>query len=99
MYHCKITDLSVYLIHWGYHSGKETKRWHLNLQYHENNSDKLSDRYIVDNQFIRGVAMFGILSENFHWSQDRFNTVVDFCLSLINFHSCVSPLWNQEQHY
>ena len=58
-----------------------------------------SDRVVVDNFFGRVCGMFGIFSSKYSWSSDKFDTIVDFCFSIVNFYIHIHPLREQDVGY
>ena len=58
-----------------------------------------SDRVPVENFFGRTGSMFHVFSNKYRWSRDKFGLIVDFCLSLTNYHIRLHPLRERDIEY
>ena len=58
-----------------------------------------SDRIVVENFFGRASSLFGMMTKKFVWNRDRFDTVVDVCFSLTNYHLRLHPMREEDVMY
>ena len=78
---------------------KRLMRRVLNCQEIERNVRIGSDRVPVENFFGRLGHLFRVFSNKYRWSRDKFGLIVDFCLSLTNYHIRLHPLRERDIEY
>ena len=78
---------------------KKPRRGHLNISGHERNIRVSSDRIIVENGLGGVSSLFGIITKNFVWNRDRFDTAVDVFFSLTNYHLSLHPMREENVVY
>ena len=78
---------------------KKTRGGQLTVDDRNRNTRASSDRVVVKNVFDRVCGMFGRFSSKYSLSSDKFDTIVDFYFSIINFHIRIHPLREQDIGY
>ena len=78
---------------------KKPRGGYLNISERERNVRVSSDRIFVENVFGRASSLFGMMTKKFVWNRDRFDTVVDVCFSLTNYHLRLHPMREEDVMY
>ena len=76
---------------------KKPRGGHLTLPDCDRNLCVSIDKVIVKNLFCCSSSKFGILSGKYRWNRERFDTIMDLCFNLTNYHIHLNPLREEDK--